>query len=199
MKKLLQNRKDKGFTLIELMIVVAIIGILAAIAIPNFIRYQMRSKQSEGRTNVRSIKTSQESFRATEDNYAMSGGAILNPPAAPTPAKQAWSDTPCASSCNRRTVVNCSQYDCIGFKADGAVYFQYETRSQVGGAGTEPEFCVGAAADLDGDGINAGYEFQSINGVGVVAGVLNCAAHDGQNCAAGMPDGEIFACEQGIF
>jgi type IV pilus assembly protein PilA len=62
----------KGFTLIELMIVVAIIGILAAIAIPNFLRFQAKSKQAEAKTNLGALGTSAESYRAEKDTYRAS-------------------------------------------------------------------------------------------------------------------------------
>jgi prepilin-type N-terminal cleavage/methylation domain len=64
------RKKTKGFTLIELMIVVAIIGILAAIAIPNFLRYQAKSKQSEAKANLGAIFTSETSYQAERDTYA---------------------------------------------------------------------------------------------------------------------------------
>lgn len=51
----------KGFTLIELMIVVAIIGILAAIAIPNFVKFQAKTKQKEADTQLKAIFTAQKS------------------------------------------------------------------------------------------------------------------------------------------
>ena len=44
--------KEKGFTLVELMVVVAIIGLLSAVAIPNFQKYQARSKTSEAKTET---------------------------------------------------------------------------------------------------------------------------------------------------
>ena len=65
----MQRNKEKGFTLIELMIVVAILGILAAIAIPNFMRFQAKSKQSEAKTNLGAIGTTAESFRSENDTY----------------------------------------------------------------------------------------------------------------------------------
>jgi type IV pilus assembly protein PilA len=68
MLKKLQSKK--GFTLIELMIVVAIIGILAAIAIPNFLRFQAKSKQSEAKTNLGGIFTAEVAYRAEHDAYA---------------------------------------------------------------------------------------------------------------------------------
>ena len=65
-------RNNKGFTLIELMIVVAIIGILAAIAIPNFMTYQCKAKQSEAKSNLGNIRTMQEAYIAEYDRYSSS-------------------------------------------------------------------------------------------------------------------------------
>src|SRR3954467_5075932 len=63
-------RKSEGFTLIELMIVVAIIGILAAIAIPNFLKFQCKAKQSEAKTNLAGIFTAEKAFFGEYNPYS---------------------------------------------------------------------------------------------------------------------------------
>lgn len=68
--------KKQGFTLVELMIVVAIIGILAAIAVPNFIRFQARSKQSEAKTNLKAIFVGQRTRFAESEAYSVRAGEI---------------------------------------------------------------------------------------------------------------------------
>lgn len=67
-------KNQKGFTLIELMIVVAIVGILAAIAIPNFLNYQAKSQQAEAKANLGAIFTNMTSYAAENPNTGAGAG-----------------------------------------------------------------------------------------------------------------------------
>jgi type IV pilus assembly protein PilA len=69
MKKLL-SLNEEGFTLVELMVVVAIIGILSAIAVPNFKKYQAKSKQSEAKIQLAAIYSAEVGTSADYDTYA---------------------------------------------------------------------------------------------------------------------------------
>lgn len=67
---------QRGFSLTELMIVVAIIGVLASIAIPNFMKYQARAKQSEAKSNLVAIHTGEIAYFAENNSYIDDFNAI---------------------------------------------------------------------------------------------------------------------------
>ncbi len=71
MKKFYQTlKRQDGFTLVELMVVVAIIGLLSAVAIPNFRKYQAKSKMSEAKLQLSSIYTAETAFFSDFNMYA---------------------------------------------------------------------------------------------------------------------------------
>ena len=133
LKQLKQLKGQKGFTLIELMIVVAIIGILAAIAIPNFLTYQLKSRQAEAKTNLQAIKTSEIAFQAERGCYLGIATEALQVAAGPAKtAAYPWgigqpATAPVATGwCTAAGVGGTSGvFTDIGFKATGNVMFVY--------------------------------------------------------------------------
>lgn len=71
-----QQKTSRGFTLIELMIAVAVIGILAAIAIPNYQQYVKKSRRTEAQAVMLDIQQKQEKYRVNNASYASTVSAL---------------------------------------------------------------------------------------------------------------------------
>lgn len=147
MAKLL--KKKSGFTLIELMIVVAILGILAALAIPAFIGYVRRSKTSEATGNLNSLFKSAASYYSQErtgrsmtsatTTYCTVGNESMIP-ASPGPNKTKYA--PGANT------------GALGFTIADFVYFGYGIAGSDGACGHtagQDVYTFYARGDLDGD------------------------------------------------
>jgi len=170
-------KRSRGFTLIELMIVVAIIGILAAIAIPNFLRFQLKSKSSEGKVNIAAIRTAEESYLAEFGVYVAT--ATLNPAAVPGSTKIPWVTTAVGID-----------FDQLGFAPEGNVFFQY------GVAVAGNAYSISAAADIDLDTVNQawGYVKQDATPAAVAPLHAECAA-TGTYTAAGSVFSTVGPCD----
>ena len=139
MRKL--HTRNGGFTLIELMIVVAIIGILAAIAMPNFLRFQLRARVGEGKTNIAAIRTAEESYAA---EYATYVSAAAAPGGLLSGDKQNW-------------LAVSPGFDTMGWFPEGEVYYNYSVVVSPAGcpaAGTPcTAYSVEGFSDIDSDGV----------------------------------------------
>ena len=125
----------KGFTLVELMIVVAIIGILASIAIPNFISMQYKTKRSEIPSNLKGIKSAQIAYESDFDSYVNCSAY----PSSPTKTTQQW------------TVSSSGGFKTIGWRPDGDVRGSYSVSTG------SKDFTATGLSDVDGDSAYATY------------------------------------------
>lgn len=160
--------RHQGFTLLEAMIVVSIIGILAATAIPAFQNYQFRSKRAEAYTNLGAIVDLEKGYFGEYNAYAgvttpqpsTAGASVIGP------NKRMWlpgADAPSPGG-----------FGTVGWQPEGAVYYDYGVNVQGAGSCAAAADCFTASAygDADGDLAVAVIEYAQPNASGDVAADL---------------------------
>ncbi len=131
-----KTQRRQGFTLLEVMIVVAIIGILSSTAIAMFSLQQQRAKRTEAMTNLEAIGKMERGFFGENGSY---------PSALPVPdpmipgVKTNW-DAPSSAA-----------FGMLGFQAEGSVWYVYDVNSSAGLCTCPSNACFTAAAYGDSD------------------------------------------------
>jgi type IV pilus assembly protein PilA len=181
---MLKNKRSEGFTLIELMIVVAIIGILAAVAIPAYMNFTKQAKTSEAHENLGALY---KGARAYYEGTRFAGTAIAAPGGvgqAVTGCVVGGADfmlpgtvpgvNPVTIDWSNATDVNVAAFTAVMFQVQDPVYYQYTIMNQHGagcgtvpvpqGNGVTPVYTFIANGNLDGDAIISTFElFTGIN------------------------------------
>jgi prepilin-type N-terminal cleavage/methylation domain-containing protein len=169
----------RGFTMIELMIVVAIAGVLASVATPAFMRYVRKAKTTEAVLNVRRMYEGGRAYILEES----AGRGLMAPVARQFPESAAI--TPAATCCDPSSGDKClpdaedwqtSTWQALRFAMEDPHYFRYEFAS-TGSAnpGSSSRFTARAQGDLDCDGAASTFE---------MVGAWSDRTHDVQGSAA---------------
>lgn len=151
----------RGFTLIELMIVVAILSVLAGVAIPSYIGYAKRSRVSEAMASIASIKAGEEEYAGTTTTGCYLAAAAY-PTTAPGVAPQTWT-LPATVAAWGATGLNLTP--------NRTVWYQYQVYASGGGecGAANP---VGGAGTLAANGVGTGVLNEVSNPCGITDAIV---------------------------
>lgn len=144
-----QGPPSRGFSLIELMIVIAILGVIASVAIPNFLKFMIRAKTTEATMSVRKLFDGSVAYFLT-DRYGPTGAPIPNQ----FPSSVGPMPNPAALG-PQKVVTGVALWDAqpswmaLNFAFEDAHYFAYQYRSE--GQNNASTFTAYAYGNLDGD------------------------------------------------
>jgi len=144
---------QSGFTLIELMLVVGIIGAMAAIAIPNFMSYQARSRRSEAFTNLAAMASAQKAFQAERNYFHDSADIVASDVPDAVGNYGGWGTKKMPWDSDAQMA-----FSDLGWEPEGEVYYSYASFTSLS-ASTGPNcttcalcFTGAAYGDVDGSG-----------------------------------------------
>jgi prepilin-type N-terminal cleavage/methylation domain-containing protein len=158
----MRARLKDGFTLLELMVVVAIIGVLVSIGIPQFIKYQASSRRSEAYVNLAAVARLQNSYLAEQGEYFEAG---------------AWPDFTAYGGLSTRKMewdaASDVAYAELGWRPEGQVFYTYDTNTGATPCTCSICFTATAVGDVDDDDLNSAvmYVHPETTPEGVVTGV----------------------------
>lgn len=158
-----------GFTLVEVLLVVLILGALSAISLPLLANYQLKSKTAEGKTNLGAIRVGEEDYFSEFEVYL---GVDPEPATVPGATRVGFDEAG-------------SGFADLGFDPEGNVFFSYGVAASADGVG----YTADAGADIDGNGIVQFWGYTKPDGSNVlVPGKVGCPV-------AGLVVGQIGPCD----
>jgi len=158
----------QGFTLVELVVTLAILGVLTTAALPSFLRYQLRARSSEALVNLAAIATNQEIYFAEHGVFIEVAAPV--PASAPGSSRSAWTPG--------------SNFDTLGWAPEGGVQFQYQVVADNSQA-ESVRFTAEARGDVDGDGQPSFWGFIKPGASGGLSGAFPGTTCIGSGVVAG--------------